>query len=527
MEQINTSIILKYYNNNITVSKNIFYIKLLGYFEDNDFIQYINFKKESKLKWYFLILIVLFISKCSDNFINKFINEYYLLFPLDERIQVLNSLDYYLMRAYSSSVIKLIKKLSFYEQKQFIKKWLKKECSPTDLIINKLVSLNDIIEYINKNESLVCAINLYKSKYIDKKIVVQLINKTFESNISFNTNHKEWIQLIDISSDINFKLNLIVLNLLNCHSLYPFKKMIGKMPVNTINLIVSNKKLCYRFINSLLEFYDDDRMISIIKIIGKKLNPTIEQKEVIIDSLIKIYNNTSYDEKFSCFIKFFKLTPEDVKVIFKNISSNICTDGIIRSYFVYLKEFVIDPNEYFNSELRVDLFKKLIKFKLLDQTEIKNFILDNAEHFKYYYIRKYIKNFKQDYYEALVTNKYTPNSLWILHFKFKISNLEMVEKIFETLKTDEQDWVSYDLIKSLIKKFSLEKIQNVFLKILEQLTTKKHSLSWLFIDILRLCLIENKIDKITQEKKEVINKLVNIYKKTYSEIFELKYLYLN
>ena len=111
MEQINTSFIQKYYKDKkdkLIVFKNIFYIKLLGYFEDIDFLQRIETNnKINKFEWYFLVLMVLGISKCSDQFVNKFINEYYNTFPLKQRLRIIKSFNYELLGANIPQVIKL------------------------------------------------------------------------------------------------------------------------------------------------------------------------------------------------------------------------------------------------------------------------------------------------------------------------------------------------------------------------------------------------------------------------------------
>jgi hypothetical protein len=531
MEQINTSFIQKYYKDKkdkLIVFKNIFYIKLLGYFEDIDFLQRIETNnKINKFEWYFLVLMVLGISKCSDQFINKFINEYYIIYPLKQRLLMLSNFDFYLLSSNFPRIIKLIKKLSFYEQEKFIKIQLKNNLSPTQLIICKLITREQIIKYINEKQSLSCAINLYNSKYIDKNMVLEIANKSFASNKSCVYEIKTWLQLIDIFQDIDFQLNLFVFNLLNCYSLYPIKKLIEKMPSNTLNMIISNKKLCEKFIKSLVEFYDISRVKSIIKLMGKKINPTLEQKNILIHSLIKTFNKFSCEESFVYFIKIFKLTPEDVEIILKNVSNLYIVD-IGKVYLVHLKQCIIDRNEYFNPELKVDLFKKFIRFKLVNENEIRYFILDNTQYLKYYYIKKYIKNFKNDYYQALTDNSSnTPNSLWILHFKFKVTNLELIEKVFSTIKPDEQDWVIYDLLSSLIKKFDLNKIHDVFLELLKRFSIKKYVISWLFNDILSLCLVDNKIENLTPEKKDVLNKFINVYKNSTITIKQIKKLYLD
>jgi len=543
MEQIDTSFIQKYYKyriknkNKLTIYKNIFYIKLLGYFEDIDFLQWINIDKQAnKFEWYFLVLIVLGISKCSDQFINKFINEYYITFPLKQRLVLIANFNYSLLGVNIYRIIKLISKLSFYEQKHFIKIRLDRDFTPTQLIIYKLTTIDEIVKYMNEKDSLSCALNLYNSKYIDKNIFLKIANKTFVSNKSYVCKIKTWLQLIDISLEIDYQLNLLVFILLNCDTLYPFKILIKKMPSNSLDMIMLNKTLCEKFIRSLLEFYDINRSKSIIKIMGKKINPTIEQKNIIINCLIKILNKFSAEDLFVYLIKIFKLVPQDVDIILKNLSnlsilSILSISKLTKSYLIHLKDCLIDKNEYFYPELRIELFKRFIKFKLVNENEIRHFILDNVLYLKYYQIKKYIKNFKQDYFEALVTNTNTNtntiilNSLWILHFKFNVTNFELVEKTFSILKSDEQDWVIYDLINSLIKKFNLEKIQNVFLQILEQFNYKKCLLSWLFTDILRLCLIDNKIEKITKEKKDMLNKFLNFYKNL-NIIKEIKKLYL-
>jgi len=378
-------------------------------------------------------------------------------------------------------------------------------------------------------ECLSCAVNLYNSKYINKDTVLKIANKIFVSNRCYLTSTKIWLQLVDLSSDINYRLNLLVLNLSGCHYLYPFKKLVEKMPPNILNMIMSNKKLCEKFIKSLVDFYDIARTKNIIKIIGKKINPTLEQKNILIDSLIKTFNRFTCEDSFVYFINIFKLTPEDIEIILKNVS-DLYIGGLGKVYLVHLKNCIIDKNEYFNPEVRVELFKGFLKFKLVNENEIRHFILDNAPYFKYYYVKKYIKNFKQDYYEALIsnTNQIVPNSLWILHFKFKITNLELVENVFSTIKSHEQDWVVYDLLKSLIKKFNLEKIQTIFLELLKQFICKKCLLSWLFNDILSLCLVENIIENLTPDKKDVLNKFVNVYKYSgYTNIKKIKELYLD
>ncbi len=179
MEQINTSFIQNYFKNKnkLTIYKNIFYIKLLGYFEDMSFVQYLNFNGQiSKFEWYFLVLLVLFISKCSDQFVDKFINEYYNIFPLKQRLENIRRFNFSALNANISKVIKSIDKLSFYEQKEFVKRYLNKNGSPTQLIICRLVSSEEMIKYMCEKECFNCAINLYNSKYISNDMFLPNTN---------------------------------------------------------------------------------------------------------------------------------------------------------------------------------------------------------------------------------------------------------------------------------------------------------------------------------------------------------------
>ncbi len=528
MEQINTSYILSYFkhkplSNKLVIFKNIFYIKLLAYFEDMDFLQYLQYLDCDSLQWNFFLLITLFVSKCSDQFVNKFINEQYSTFPLKQRLGMIGRLNFVALGANTQNVIKSIKKLSFYEQKEFIKNYLNNDKSPTQLIVCRLVTPEEMIKYMFDSNSLFCAINLYVSKYIDIATFLQIANKAFESNEWDIDNYpKIWLQLGNVCSDTNYLLKLIVFNLSNCYSLYPFKKLMEKMPSNALELIISNKKLCGYFFKSLISYYDLDRTKSIIDIFGKKINPTPEQKNILIDCFVKYFYRFSGDDLFVYLIKIFNLTQQEIKIVLQN-SSSICTGGLGKKLFIYLKESVIDLNEPYYSDTKIELFKKFVKLKLLNENEIKYFILDNVCDLKYYQISKYIKNFKQEYFETLCnTTTHTINSLWILHFKFNVTSLDLVEKIFLTIKPDDQDWLCYDLIESLIKKFNLEVIQNIFLELLDRFSVKKFSLGWIFNDILRHCLIDNKIEKMTQEKKDIISKFVGVYKN-----YKLKKMYLN
>lgn len=534
MEQINTSIIKDYFSHKkidtkLIIYKNTFYIKLLGYFEDMDFFQYLKFTKQvTKFEWYFIVLIILSISKCSDQFVNKFINEYYNTFPLKQRLRIIKSFNYELLGANIPQVIKLFNKLSFYEKEKFISIWLKKNYSPTQLIVCRLVTPDQMIKYMNEKYCLCCAINLYNSKYIDINTLLEIANKAFKSNEYYNLNTKTWLQLASICLDINYQLNLLTFNLTNCFSLYPFKKLVKLLPSNTLSIIISNEKLCVQFIESLVEYYDLDRTKEIIKFMGKKINPTFEQKEILIHSLIKGLNKYTVDDIFVYLIKIFKLEPKDVGIILQNIEFDIhdFVHKLDKPYIVYLKEYIIDSNKYLNRTFKFDLFKKFIRYKLLNDNEIKYFILDNAHYLKYYQVKKYIKNFKQEYIQSLLNNTNTANSLWILHLKFNITNQELVENVFAMIKPNEQDWIIYDILKSLLEKINKENIQNIFLEKLKEFSVKRYRLSWLFSDILRLCLITNPINLLTSEKEDILTKFVHIYKRSYFSIQEIKKLYL-
>ena len=77
----------------------------------------------------------------TDDVVNKFIDEHYNTFPLKQRLEKIKKFDFSVLGPNIQQLIRSINKLSFYEQKEFVKQHLDQNNSATQLIISRLVTL--------------------------------------------------------------------------------------------------------------------------------------------------------------------------------------------------------------------------------------------------------------------------------------------------------------------------------------------------------------------------------------------------
>ena len=238
--------------------KNIFYIKLLVYFEDIKFIEYMDIKSNCFL-WIFNILYCLIQSKCSKKFIDKYVELYYINQNLQQRLKQINKI---FTTSNNIKFIQLVKRLSFYEKDKYTRLSIEFGLSPINLLINKISNIDRILDLTLKYNRWDCLIDMYLSKYININILIKHLPKCIKfSNNQLIKPGKKINRLIctcekipELINSEKFLLELFgnILSVYNKKLKYHFIKL-GTYVSRFFNsklddIILSNQKLCEKFI---------------------------------------------------------------------------------------------------------------------------------------------------------------------------------------------------------------------------------------------------------------------------------------
>jgi len=490
--------------------KNIFYIKLLVYFEDLEFIKYMNLKSNCFL-WTVYILDCLIKSKCSNKFIDLYIEFYYIKHNLSKRLKHIIKLTRW------NDIIdksKIVKKFSFYEKEKYAELSIRSGISPTILLINKISSVDHLLDLSIKYNRWDCLIDMYLSKYISKDILVIHLPKCikyFEFNLE--KPRKKINRLIsvcektpELANSGNFLLELMccMFTIYN-KNLHYYLVRLSTIVTNFFktelyHVILSNQKVCDKFIETSNDFYSDFSIESIINshIFGTNFKTNIYPiyKTNITNSFIVCTSKTSIPENTLIYlINNFKLETIHIQTIFKHLNPEYdhLVDLLKKPHYINMKNYLIDMQGSAYPEIKCAFFKYFIKYKLLSPNEIRHFILDNINSFKHWNIRKFVRNFEDEYVMHLKSNiLVSSNCLWVLYYYYKIVNDEIITAVFDHIfKKNEQTYIYYDIIEgSIISGYSLRKIQNIFIKYFEQIKINFKD-NWVIAEIFEYIFITN------------------------------------
>jgi len=490
--------------------KNIFYIKLLVYFEDLEFIKYMNLKFNSFL-WTVYILNCLIESKCSNKFLDQYIECYYTKHNLSQRLTQIIKLSW------NNSVknTKIIKRLSFYEKDKYADLSIKSGISPTVLLINKISSIDHLLYLSIKYNRWDCLIDMYLSKYINKDILVTHLPKCvryFKFNL--DKTRKKIYRLISVCEEIPELCNSgnFLLDLLGCiFTVYNKNCNYHLIRLSTIltnffktelsHIILSNQKLCDKFIEATNNFYSDFSIESIVSY-NLKFKLNIPELTIYKTNITNSFIRSTCTSKFSIpektliyLINNFKLDSIHIQTIFQHLDPEYdhLVNLLKKNHYIQIKNYLIDMQGSACPEIKCVFFKHFIKYKLLTPNEIKYFILDNINTFKYCNIKKFIKNFEEEYIFNLKSNiLVSSNCLWILYNYYKNINDEIIRGVFEHIfKNNDQTYILYDIIESSIASgHSLRKIQDIFIEYFGKINFNFKD-NWVLLEIFECIFITN------------------------------------
>lgn len=531
---------LKYNKKNFT--KNIFYIKLLVYFKDLHFIQYIDLSTYDIL-WVKSIIYCLIECKCPDTLIDTFIENYYFKFNLNKRLNQISD---------NIENINFVKRLSFYEKKKYADIYIRFGDSPTVLLVNKISCVNHLVNLSVKYNRWDCLINMYLSKYIGQDLLLAHLPKTvkyfgtdcfYDLKINGKKLHRlieTYEQIPELSNSKVFLLDLIglIVSIYDKKFNYHFDKLSiiasNFFKTDMYNIIFSNDKLCKK----IIECPGDTSVLSISQFITKlfdekKINIISEYKTNIAKGFVsgtrKIFYSVT-QETVIFLIKKFKLEAQHIQYIFANLNKHddhlLCI--LKKSDFIQMKNYLIDSQGSADPDIKCEFFKYFIKYKLLTPNEIKFFILDNIQGLNYCLVKKFVKEFEPEYIQVLLANMYVSEKcLWTLSYYYKsyVSKDLIIEACVKNIiHKNEDSYVNLGIIdKMTSKEYPIKKIQELIINSLDVMTTNK-KYDWCFMDLLKIYFINNKYfepyDKlinIINSKKHLFpygswKELINLYK---------------